>query len=189
MVSVMAQGRPLDSMAPFLLTSLAAMDSQLRRSSRYRGHGGAAMRSYCRRPHAPTRTTARTGNDEVELSVLVPLAVFPSVTTVPILARAGYSRTAVPSKAAQYLRIRELLANDRVKAASTTWGQAAELMLCTRISWWRKPLIFSAFGRIGSDFGRRLYRFNLEQMKEILKHWSSESIRPEEETKNAGDAP
>jgi len=132
---------------------------------------------------------ARTENDEVELSVSVLLAAFASVITVPILAEAGYSSAAVLNKRAHYLRIRELSSKDRVEAASTTRGRVAELILCTRFSSRPKPLISAVFGGIFDDHGRRFHRFNLEQLIEIVKHWSSESIRPEEETKNAGVAP
>jgi hypothetical protein len=114
-------------------------------------------------------------------------AVFASVTTIPILAPFGYSLARIPPHPGDCLRLRELLSEELVGDASTARGRSAGLMLCTIFSIWHKGLISSGFKRVRDERGRDFFRLNLEQFGVFVKHWVAQLIRPEEETKRAGD--
>lgn len=121
------------------------------------------------------------------MSVWGLFAVFASVTTIPILAPLGYSCAVVPARLGDYLRFRELLTGEFVDAASTTLGRAKKLMLCTNFFVLRNALISAAFREIRQKRPGDFCRVNLEQFAEFVKHWVAQLIRPEEETRHAGD--
>jgi hypothetical protein len=135
---------------------------------------------------ASNRRSRETEN-EAELSVWGLFAVFASVTTIPVLAPLGYSCAAVPPRPRDYLRIRELLTGEFVDAVSTNMGRAAKLMLCTTFFALCKALISRGFGKLSRKRAGSLCRFNLEHFREFVKHWVAQLIRPEEETRHAGD--
>jgi hypothetical protein len=121
------------------------------------------------------------------LSVLGLLIVFAFVKTHPILAPHGYSSAGVARQCPEYLKIEELLSEELVDAMSTTIWRPVQLMLCTCFLALHKALISSAFSRIPGNRDRLFCRLNLEQSRVFVKHWSAQLIRPEEETKQAGD--
>jgi hypothetical protein len=131
--------------------------------------------------------TEDRAKNEAELSGLSLLAVFASVTTIPILAPVGYSLARVSYHPGDYLRLRELLSQELVDDASTTRGRPAALMLCTIFSVSHNALISSDFRRIRDKCERDFFRLNLEQFRIFVKHWVAQLIRPEEETRRAGD--
>jgi hypothetical protein len=135
---------------------------------------------------ARNRRSGETEN-EAELSVWGLFAVFASVTTIPILAPLGYSCPGVPPQPGDYLRIRELLSEEFVDAASTTEGRAEKLMLCTTFLGLRNALILADLRKIRRERAGESCRFNLEQFADFVKHWVAQLIRPEEETRHAGD--
>jgi hypothetical protein len=142
---------------------------------------GAACKSA-----APNQGSRETEN-EAELSVWGSLAAFDFVTTIPVLASLGYLSAAVPHQHRDYLRFGELLSEEPVDAASTIRGRPAQFMLCTIFLVLRKTLILADFKRIRAKREHHFCRSNLEQFIGFVKHWSSELIRPEEETRHAGD--
>jgi hypothetical protein len=130
---------------------------------------------------------AARNENEAELSVWGLFAVFASVTTIPILAPLGYSCPCVPPQPGDYLRIRELLSEEFVDAASTSEGRVDKLMLCTTFFGLRKALILADLRKIRRKREGDFCRFNLEQFSDFVKHWVAHLIRPEEETRHAGD--
>jgi hypothetical protein len=60
-------------------------------------------------------------------------------------------------------------------------------MLCTTFLDLRKALILADLGKIRRERAGDLRRFNLEQFSDFVKHWVAQLIRPEEETRHAGD--
>jgi hypothetical protein len=127
-----------------------------------------------------------TGN-EVELSVWVSLAAFELVTIIPVLASLGYSSTGVPHRPRNYLRFGELISEELVDAPSTNLGRPVQFMLCTIFLVLRKTLISTDFTTIRAKRERHFCRSKLAQFKVFVNHSSSELIRPEEETRYAGD--
>jgi hypothetical protein len=125
--------------------------------------------------------------NEAELSELVLLMVCAFVITHPILAPHGCSSASVTRQRREYLKIEELLSDELVDAASTTIWRPVQLMLCTCFLALHKALISSAFSRIRSNRDRLFCRLNLEHSRVFVKHWSAQLIRPEEETRQAGD--
>ena len=130
---------------------------------------------------------SRETENEAELSGFGPFAVFVSVTTIRILAPLGYSLARVSHQLGDYLRIRELLSEALVDAASTTRRRPDQLMLYTTFLALHKSLISSDFRRICDRCAGNLFRFKLEQFRVFVKHCSPDLIRPEEETRHAGD--
>ncbi|HKN31504.1 MAG TPA: hypothetical protein VJY34_27965 [Roseiarcus sp.] len=121
------------------------------------------------------------------MSVWGLLAVFASVTTIPILAALGYSVAAVPRRPGDYFRLRELSSQELVDAPSRIRGRQATLTLCTSFSALHKPLISGDFSKIRQKGDSFFRRFNLEQLRVFVKHWSPHLIRPEVETRHAGE--
>ena len=114
-------------------------------------------------------------------------AILDSVTTIPILAPLAYSLASASHRALDYLPQRELFTHAFVDAASTTKVQQAQLALRTDFSAGANALISPDLKTHSAISRRRFYRFNVEQKSEFVKHWSAQLIRPEEETKHAGD--
>ena len=108
---------------------------------------------------------SREADNEGELSILVLLVTFASLTTVPILAPAGYSLAGKTCEDADELRIGELLSGGFVNATLTKQGEPAELTLCTKFLALHKALISSALNRILRQRERYLGRPNLERSK------------------------
>jgi hypothetical protein len=163
------------------------------RSAALRVHGAllARLRSggrgrCCVRGASKCKGLCETAN-EAELSVPGLLVVFTSVTTKPILAPHGYSSAGGARQSRDNLRSAELSSEEFVDAASTSIGRPVLLMLCTFFLALHKALILSVFNRIRDDRGRYFCRFNLEQFRVFVKHWAAELIRPEEETRHAGE--
>jgi len=121
------------------------------------------------------------------LSVSGVFAVFVSVTTIPILAPLGYSLTAVSHRPRDYLRLKELLSEELVDAASTNARRRAQFMLCTIFLFLPNALNLAGFEAIRGKLGREFSRCNLEQFREFVKYQCAKMIRPEEKTIHAGD--
>jgi hypothetical protein len=139
------------------------------------------------RPRNPQSGGLCETENEAELSELVLLMVRAFVITHPILAPHGCSSAGVTRQRREYLKIEELLSDELVDAASTTIWRTVQLMLCTCFLALHKALISSAFSRIRSNRDRLFCRLNLEHSRVFVKHWSAQLIRPEEETRQAGD--
>ena len=125
--------------------------------------------------------------NEGELSVMGVWIVFGSAATISILAPVRWAVARVPRRGGDYLPIGELLPKEIVQAALTRRGEAAESMLRTRIWASLNALISSDFSRTADNRRSLFCRFNLEQLKEYVKHWWSSLIRTEEEPKLAGE--
>jgi len=60
-------------------------------------------------------------------------------------------------------------------------------MLCTSFSAYRKALISADSIKFREERDVHFCRSNVEQFRVFVKHWAAQLIRPEEESRHAGD--